>query len=114
MIVGIMIAFSVIVVVVIVIINLLTHYYYCRRLAYQVRAVNSLLMMIQLTLAYMLMLVAMVYNGGLFAAVIVGCGVGYFLFSSQHKFDVDKVLGVKAENSEEDLLINDDLGGSCH
>jgi hypothetical protein len=100
-------------IVVIVIINRLS-IHYCRRLSYQVRAINSLLMMIQLTLAYMLMLVAMVYNGGLFAAVIVGCGIGYFLFSSQHKFDVDKVLGVKAESSEDDLLINDDLGGSCH
>ncbi len=38
-------------------------------------------MMVQLTLAYLLMLIAMTYNGGLFACVILGCGLGHLLFS---------------------------------
>ncbi len=38
-------------------------------------------MMVQLTVAYLLMLVAMGYNAGLFAAVIIGCGAGHLLFS---------------------------------
>ena len=46
----------------------------------KIRLVDTLLMMIQLTLAYFLMLIAMAYNGGLFAAVILGCGLGNFIF----------------------------------
>ena len=47
----------------------------------KVRLVDTFLMMVQLTLAYLLMLIAMAYNGGLFACVILGCGLGHLLFS---------------------------------
>jgi hypothetical protein len=41
-------------------------------LIFQLRVLNTFLMMVQLTIAYILMLVAMTYNGGLFSAVIIG------------------------------------------
>eukprot|EP00042_Codosiga_hollandica_P038390 m.312033 g.312033 ORF g.312033 m.312033 type:complete len:171 (+) comp55380_c0_seq7:455-967(+) len=44
------------------------------------RVLDTVLMMVQLTLAYLLMLIAMVYNTGLFIAVIAGCGAGHFLY----------------------------------
>ena len=46
------------------------------------RVVDTLLMMIQFTISYLLMLIAMTYNAGLFVAVVVGTGCGHFLFAS--------------------------------
>lgn len=42
--------------------------------------VVSLLHVVQVGAAYLLMLVAMTYNGWLFLAVCFGAGLGYYLF----------------------------------
>lgn len=44
-------------------------------------AADSALYLIQHCLGYFLMLIAMVYNVGLFVAVIVGAAIGYFCFA---------------------------------
>jgi len=43
--------------------------------------VQSLLHVVQVGVAYLLMLVAMTYNGWLFLSVCVGAGLGYFIFA---------------------------------
>ena len=43
--------------------------------------IQSLLHVIQVGVAYILMLIAMTYNAWLFFAVIFGSGLGYFIFS---------------------------------
>ena len=46
---------------------------------------QSVLHVIQVGIGYLLMLVAMTFNGWLFLAVCFGAGVGYFLFAkSRH------------------------------
>ncbi len=42
---------------------------------------QSLLHVVQVGVAYILMLVAMTYNGWLFLSVCAGAGLGYFLFA---------------------------------
>lgn len=42
----------------------------------------SLLYTIQMFISYMLMLVVMTYNGGLFISVICGFGAGYYIYSA--------------------------------
>lgn len=37
--------------------------------------------MLQITVSYFLMLIVMTYNAWLFIAVILGAGMGYFLFA---------------------------------
>ena len=44
-------------------------------------AADSALYLVQHCLGYFLMLIAMVYNVGLFVAVIVGAALGYFCFA---------------------------------
>merc|ERR1719204_1669675 len=51
-----------------------------RRLCSTSHVIQSLLHMIQVFLGYLLMLVFMTYNVWLCVAVVVGSGVGYFLF----------------------------------
>lgn len=46
---------------------------------------QSILHVIQVGLGYLLMLVAMTYNGWLFLAVIFGAGIGYFIFAACRK-----------------------------
>ena len=43
--------------------------------------VQSVLQVVQVGVGYLLMLVAMTYNGWLFLAVSLGAGAGYFLFA---------------------------------
>jgi hypothetical protein len=47
--------------------------------------VDSLMYAVQLTLGYFLMLIAMVYNAGLFAAVVIGAMLGYIAFAKPRK-----------------------------
>lgn len=42
---------------------------------------QSILHVIQVGLGYLLMLIAMSYNGYLFLAVVFGAGLGYFIFA---------------------------------
>ena len=46
---------------------------------------QSCLLVVQVGVAYLLMLVAMTYNGWLFLAVCVGAGIGYFIFGKCRK-----------------------------
>ena len=46
----------------------------------QIRIVISIIYMISIFLAYMLMLVVMTYNAGLFIATVVGLTAGYAIF----------------------------------
>ena len=53
---------------------------------------TTLLYMLHFLIGYFLMLIAMTYNVWLFLAVVLGCGIGYFLidpcveyYFSQHK-----------------------------
>ena len=43
--------------------------------------IQSLLQVVQVGLGYILMLVAMTFNGYLFLAVCIGAGIGYYLFA---------------------------------
>ena len=43
--------------------------------------IQTLLHMLQMTISYLLMLIAMTYNVWLFIAVVLGAGAGYFLFA---------------------------------
>ena len=43
--------------------------------------VQSFLHMLQVGVAYILMLIAMLFNVWLFLAVVVGSGIGYFIFA---------------------------------
>jgi len=47
----------------------------------RLRLFKSFLHMVQLGLSYLLMLVSMTYNVGYFLSIIVGAGIGYFLFA---------------------------------
>ena len=44
------------------------------------RAIQSILRTIEIGMAYLLMLLAMSYNGWIFLSVIIGAGVGDFIF----------------------------------
>lgn len=44
--------------------------------------IQSLLYVVQVGMAYMLMLIAMSYNGWLYLAVCFGAGIGYYLFGA--------------------------------
>jgi len=52
-------------------------------------ATQTLLHVIQVTVSYMLMLVFMTYNVWLCLAVVIGAGVGYFLFAWRRATVVD-------------------------
>lgn len=47
--------------------------------------VQSALHVVQVGLAYLLMLIAMTYNGYLFLAVCIGAGIGYYIFGACRK-----------------------------
>ena len=58
----------------------------CRRLkhytlTWSMHSLQSALHVVQVGLAYILMLLAMTYNGWLFLSVTVGAGIGYFAFA---------------------------------
>jgi len=57
-----------------------------RKRAFSDRLISSLLYVINLFLAYALMLVVMSGNMGLILAIVLGMGLGYFLFQT----DVDE------------------------
>lgn len=44
------------------------------------RAVQSVLRTVEIGMAYILMLLAMTYNGWIFLSVCIGTGVGHFIF----------------------------------
>ncbi|XP_065885097.1 high affinity copper uptake protein 1-like [Dysidea avara] len=46
-----------------------------------VHIIQTLLHMLQVTISYFLMLIAMTYNVWLFIAIVLGAGAGYFLFA---------------------------------
>ncbi len=50
---------------------------------------QSCLHVVQVGVVYLLMLVAMTFNGWLFLAVCVGAGLGYFLFGKCRKSYID-------------------------
>lgn len=60
------------------------------------KVLNSLMFAGSLAIAYLLMLIAMTYNASLFMAVIVGLGMGHFLFS-----DHTVVRSVESQESVE-------------
>lgn len=47
---------------------------------FRYRIVNSCVYVVSVTLAYLLMLVLMTYNMGYFVALVLGSGIGHFLF----------------------------------
>lgn len=49
----------------------------------RLRAINSLLYTANITTGYLLMLAVMSFNVGFFAAVVLGMGIGHFLFFSK-------------------------------
>jgi len=51
--------------------------------------IQTLLHVIQVTVSYMLMLVFMTYNVWLCLAVVIGAGLGYFLFSWRRATVID-------------------------
>lgn len=51
-----------------------------KRVPWWCHGVNALLYMIHMTLAFFIMLIVMSYEIGLFSAIIVGLGLGFFLF----------------------------------
>ena len=54
---------------------------YCRRVKlWLMRVVLSVLRTVEVGLAYILMLLAMTYNGWLFLSVTIGAGTGFFIF----------------------------------
>lgn len=68
---------------------------------------GTLLYMFQFLVGYFLMLVAMTYNVWLFLAVVVGCGIGFFLvdpsfeyYFSQHKKRVCKSIVTRLNNKD--------------
>eukprot|EP00128_Syssomonas_multiformis_P010909 Colp12_sorted_trinity150504_noHs@34956 len=56
-----------------------------------IRLIQTLLHMARLTLGYVLMLVVMTFNTGLFFAIVGGAGLGYFLFSPQRMIGQENV-----------------------
>jgi len=42
---------------------------------------STLLYLLQLLLAYLLMMVAMTFNAWLFIAILIGCSLGYYIFA---------------------------------
>lgn len=53
----------------------------CSPLEFGMHVLQSFLHVIQIGTGYLLMLVAMTFNGWLFLAVCLGFGAGYFLFA---------------------------------
>ncbi|OQR95357.1 hypothetical protein THRCLA_07943 [Thraustotheca clavata] len=68
------------------------------------KIVLSLLYMVQMTLAYLAMLVVMIYDTGLFFALILGFGCGYVLYKSEKNLTIKSSATVRApwrfENSD--------------
>ena len=65
-------------------------YSVCRRRLYFLHhLVQTLLHLVQFTLGYMLMLIAMTFNVWLFVSVVVGASLGYFLFNYRQSLNVD-------------------------
>ena len=60
-----------------------------RRMLSLAHAIQTLLHVIQVTVSYMLMLVFMTYNVWLCLAVVLGAGLGYFLFGWRRASVVD-------------------------
>ena len=57
---------------------------------------QSLLHIVQVGYGYILMFIAMTFNGWLFLSVCIGAGVGYFIFAkSRH------ILGINARDNNE-------------
>ena len=50
-------------------------------LTWSMHSAQSALHVVQVGLGYILMLLAMTYNGWLFLSVTVGAGIGYFIFA---------------------------------
>ncbi|KAJ7339561.1 hypothetical protein OS493_005962 [Desmophyllum pertusum] len=69
---------------------------------------KTFLYMVQFLVGYFLMLVAMTYNVWLFLAVIIGCGIGYFLATPyiEYYFDLPKKLSVRDTKACEDIGVN--------
>ncbi|CAF1046720.1 unnamed protein product [Brachionus calyciflorus] len=59
------------------------------RLLSKAHIVQSLLHMLQITVSYLLMLVFMTYNSWLCLSVVLGAGLGYFLFGLKRIVAVD-------------------------
>ncbi len=51
----------------------------------KLRFLISMIYFVTMGLSYLLMLIAMTFNGGLFIAVVLGLGVGYFIFGFTRK-----------------------------
>ena len=51
----------------------------------QIRLVISLIYLLSIFLSYMLMLIVMTYNAGLFIAVVLGLTAGYAIFGFMRK-----------------------------
>ncbi|CAF1046706.1 unnamed protein product [Brachionus calyciflorus] len=62
---------------------------YSARLLSKAHIVQSLLHMLQITVSYLLMLVFMTYNSWLCLSVVLGAGLGYFLFGLKRIVAVD-------------------------
>jgi len=62
---------------------------YSSRLLSQGHVIQTLLHMLQITISYLLMLVFMTYNSWLCLSVVLGAGVGYFLFGLQRIASID-------------------------
>lgn len=67
------------------------------RLLVKGHLLNSIIYLVQVSIAYMLMLAVMSYNGGIFIAIMCGLAFGYFLF------------GLRRTSGEEA-----DVGEVCH
>ena len=66
-----------------------THSSYIIRLLNKTHLLQSFLHMAQLTISYLLMLVFMTYNSWLCLAVVLGSGMGYFLFGLKRLSPID-------------------------
>ncbi|KJE93226.1 hypothetical protein CAOG_009740 [Capsaspora owczarzaki ATCC 30864] len=75
---------------------------------------RALLHMIQLTLAYLLMLVVMTYNGGLFIAAIVGSGVARSWIQARRSATNDPIPLAASHEAALDLSTSDLGGDRCH
>jgi len=51
--------------------------------------IQSLLHIVQMTLSYFLMFIAMTFNSYLFVAIVLGAGLGHFLFAWRRSSIID-------------------------